>query len=329
MAELSVLSVVPADLRRQFFGGDAELLALGEVRLLDGPAVLSPADLRAAGILVTSWGMPRLTDGMLVDADELVLVAHTGASVKPFVTGALFDRGIRVTQAGQAMARSVAEVALTFTLTLLHQVPRFDHALRDGASWETAASAPERHEIEGCRVGVVGASRTGRAYIQMVQALAGDVAVADPTLTPAEADRLGVPLLGLDDLLRSSRVIALHAPVLRETRRLIGRRELALMQDGAALVNTARSWLTDEEALLAELRSGRLSAGIDVFDQEPLPADAEIRRLPNVVLTPHQAAGTVEGRLRQGGIILDEIRRFRCGEQLLHEVTRESLRWMG
>ena len=288
---------------------------VGEARLLDDVAGLARA-LPGTEVLVTSWGMPVLDAPLLDRAPDLRLVAHIGASVKFFVTDALFARGIRVTQAGQAMARPVAEVALAFTLSLLHRLPRFDHALHAGAEWAVAEQAPPRHEILDCPVGVVGASRTGRAYLELAQALGARVSVSDPYFAG------GVPL---DELLSTSRVVALHAPVLPETRHLLGARELALLPDGAGLVNTARSWLVDEEALLAELRTGRIDAAIDVFDSEPLPVDHELRRLPNVLLTPHQAAGTVEGRIRQGTIVLAEIGRYRSGQPLRHEVTPEML----
>ncbi|OPG02661.1 3-phosphoglycerate dehydrogenase [Microbispora sp. GKU 823] len=276
-------------------------------------------------ILVTGWGMPVLDAALLDLAPSLRLVAHIGASVKFFVTGEVFARGIRVTQAGQAMARPVAEVALAFTLSLLHRIHRFDHALRGGAEWHAAEQAPPRHEILGCRVGVVGASRTGRAYLELVRALGAETVVSDPYF----AGEPGVPAVPLDELLATSRIVALHAPVLPETRHLLGARELALMPDGAGLVNTARSWLVDEEALLAELRTGRIDAAIDVFDAEPLPADHGFRSLPNVLLTPHQAAGTVEARRRQGALVLDEIRRHRAELALRHEVTPEMLERMG
>ena len=155
------------------------------------------------------------------------------------------------------------------------------------------------------------------------------VSVADPLLTDAEAAALGVRRTDLDTLLRTARVVVLHAPVLPETRHLIGARELALMPDGASLVNTARSWLVDETALLAELRTGRLDAAIDVYDAEPLPADHPLRGLRNVLLTPHEAAGTVEGWRRQGDIVLAEIARYRSGRPLQHEVTRADLDRMG
>jgi phosphoglycerate dehydrogenase-like enzyme len=255
----------------------------------------------------------------------LRLVAHTGASVKPFVSPELFDRGVRVTQAGQGMARPVAEVSVTFALALLHRIPRFHNALHDGAAWQDAEAAGPQHEIAGTRVGVIGASRTGRAAIGMLRALGAEVVVADPTLDDAAADAIGVALVPLDELLATSRVTMIHAPTLPETHHLVGARELALMPDGAGLVNTARSWLVDERALVGELATGRLDAALDVYDDEPLPTDHPLRRLPNVLLTPHHAAATVQGRLRQGALVAGEIRRFLAGRALEHEVRREAL----
>jgi len=277
----------------------------------------------AVRALVTSWGQPPLTAAVLDRLPSLEVVAHVGATVRPFVTPELYARGITVTQAGQAMARPVAEVALTFTLALLHQVPRFDHALTAGAPWQRAEDAPPRHELLDSTIGVVGASRTGRAFIALLTALGARVLVADPYLTDAEA--LGVEAVELDELFRRSRVVVLHAPSLPETHHLVDARRLALMPDGAGLVNTARSWLVDEDALVAELRTGRIDAALDVFDAEPLPVDHPLRALPNVLLTPHHAAGTVEGRLRQGRIVLDELARSARGEPLEHTVTPSDL----
>ncbi|WP_238005363.1 hydroxyacid dehydrogenase [Dactylosporangium sp. AC04546] len=324
---VTVVSVPPA-LREQFFPDEigARLAAIADCTLVDDHA---DAALGQAEVLVTAWGFPRLDARLLDRAPRLRLVAHTGASVKPFVTDELFERGIAVTQAGQGMARSVAEVALAFTLALLHRLPRFDHALHAGAEWSAAEQAPPRQEILGCPVGVVGASRTGRAYLELLRALGADVSVADPTLTPADAAGLGARLAGLDELLAGSRIVALHAPVLPETRHLLGARELALLPDGAGLVNTARSWLIDEAALVAELSTGRIDAALDVFDDEPLPVGHPLRALPNVLLTPHQAAGTVQGRRRQGGIVVDEIARYAAGQPLAHAVTRQLLARMG
>ncbi|MDK0517638.1 hydroxyacid dehydrogenase [Streptomyces sp. ML-6] len=283
------------------------------------------AALPGARALITSWGTPRLSEELLDAADRLELVAHTGSAVAPYVTEEVFRRGILVTQAGDAMARPVAEVALAFTLTLLHRIHRFDHALHNGADWNEAGQAPPRHEIHGSPIGVIGASRTGRAYIALARALGARVGVSDPYLSEADARELGVERVPLDELLRGSRIVAVHAPATAETRRMLGARELALMPDGAGLVNTARSWLVDEDALLTELATGRLDAAIDVFDTEPLPTDHPFRSLPNALLTPHQAAGTTECRQQLGASAVEEVLRFLRGDPPLHFVGPEAL----
>jgi phosphoglycerate dehydrogenase-like enzyme len=184
---------------------------------------------------------------------------------------------------------------------------------------------PPRHELHGCPIGVIGASRIGRAYISMVVRLGAQVRVFDPHLSRSEAAILGAHYSEFDDLLRHSQIVSLHAPALPNTREIIGKRELALLPDGAGLVNTARAWLVDTEALLAELRSGRIDAALDVFDTEPLPATDPLRGLPNVLLTPHVAAATVEAYRGAGEIVVAEIARFARQDRLHHEVTVDML----
>ncbi|WP_329172636.1 hydroxyacid dehydrogenase [Streptomyces sp. NBC_01477] len=320
---------VPPHLREQLFAPATwtRLTRAVVPLVLDRPgdrAALA-AVLTDAEILVTGWGAARLDAELLATAPRLRLVAHTGGAVSPYVTPEVYDRGVRVTQAGAAMARPVAEVALAFTLALLHRVHRFDHALRAGEPWEAAEDVPDRHQILGCPIGVIGASRTGRAYIALARALGAEVRVADPYLDQAGADALGVRLSTLDELLAASRITAVHAPALPETHHLLGARELALMPDGAGLVNTARSWLVDEAALLGELRTGRIDAALDVYDTEPLPVAHPLRALPNVLLTPHRAAATVEGRYALGDSTVAEIERHLGGAPLRHAVGRAAL----
>lgn len=311
-------------LRRLFFAPDLwdELADTAGLRLCGTDRDELAACLGEAEIVITGWHTPRLDPELLARAPKLRLVAHTGAAVRFLVCPELFARGIRVSQTGEAMAPAVAEVALAFTLALLHRIHRFDHALHAGGEFEAVQhGSGEANELRDSPIGVIGASRTGRAYLAMVRALGGRPLLADPYATTERAAELGAELVGLDDLMRRSRIVAVHAPAIPETRRLVGRRQLALLRDGAGLVNTARSWLVDSEALLDELRAGRIDAALDVFDEEPLPVDHPLRALPNVLLTPHQAAGAVQVRRRQGRIVVDEIRRFLAGEPLLHEIT--------
>ncbi|MFD7154233.1 hydroxyacid dehydrogenase [Kribbella sp. NPDC059898] len=324
-----VLAATPSYLKMVFAPESmARLETLGDVVILPDPgnADALRAALPGSDVLITSWGAAPLTAEVLDGADRLRLIAHSASSVKHFVTDEVFRRGLRITQAGQAMAEPVAEVSLAFTLSLLHRIQRFDHGMHAGR-WRDPV--PPQHGLTASRIGVVGASRTGAEYIRMLVALGAEVVAYDPYLTDERAAGLGVQRIDLDELLRTSRVVALHAPTLPETHHLIGGRELALMPDGAALVNTARSWLVDMDALLDELRSGRLDAALDVFDEEPLPTDSPFRGLPNVLLTPHQAAATVECYFGMGAITADEIERYAAGQPLRYELTEAALARMG
>lgn len=325
----TVVAVVSEELFAEFFSPeDAERLRAVAAGL-GGSFVrvdrLADAALAEARVVITSWGVGPFDAAVLATLPKLELIAHTGATIKPFATDDLFDRGILVTQAGAGMARSVAEVSLTFTLALLHRVPEMHNALRETAGWWDADAVGVQREILGSPIAVIGASRTGRAYLELIRVLGAEPLLVDPTLDAEAAAALGAELVPLDEALRRAQIVAVHAPTLPETHHLIGRRELALMRDGTGLVNTARSWLVDEAALLDEVRRGRLSAAVDVFDEEPFAADSPFRTLPGVLVTPHRAAGTSQGRLRQGRIVADEIDAFAAGRPLAHTVGRDQL----
>jgi phosphoglycerate dehydrogenase-like enzyme len=124
-------------------------------------------------------------------------------------------------------------------------------------------------------------------------------------------------------------VIILAAALTTETKNLFDKRRLSLMADDSCLINVARGGLIDTESLLAELRAGRLTAALDVTDPlESLPVDHELRKLPNVILTPHIAAGGIEMRRAMGAVAVDEVVRFANGQPPLNRVTREMLATM-
>ena len=127
--------------------------------------------------------------------------------------------------------------------------------------------------------------------------------------------------LPLDELLRTADVVSLHVPLTHETDGLISRERLALLQDGATLVNTARGAIVDEDALVEELVSGRISAGLDVFADEPRVPE-RLLELPNVVLTPHVASATVETRAAMTRVLVDNVLAFLRGEALPNPVDR-------
>jgi len=249
---------------------------------------------------------------------------HSAGTIRPFVPKSLIGDGVRVSQSAAAMARSVAELALYFTLSLLRSLNQVDRAMAHAHDWRRAAAFAPGRTIDSATIGVIGASRVGRAYIAIVRNLGARVNVYDPYLSPDEATALGVRTVSLEELLSTSDVVANHAPVTTETQELLSADRLALLRDGAAFVNTARSAIVDSSALQAELLSGRISAGLDVFDSEPRDPGSPLWNLPNVMLSPHIGATTRESFLHQGRLSVEEIERFLSGAPLLHEVTVDA-----
>lgn len=323
-----LLSIGAAERAAFFPAGSLETLALHAVGLdiVDPEDVPTSEAVALAEIAVVAWGFPRLDADMLSRMPRLRLVVNAASSVRSLVSDTFWESDIPVSQAGAAMSPAVAEMSLTLTLSLLRRVHRMDHALRSGAPWVVAREIERAREISGCRIAVIGASRTGREYIRMCTALGADVRVFDPYL-PAD-DPMSALSAGLDELLSSSDVVAIHAPATAETTGMIGRRELSIMRDGAALVNTARASIVDMDSLFGEVASGRLDAALDVFESEPLPDKDRWRSLSNVLLTGHVSGATRESRARAGQIVIEEIARFLADEELQHRVTRDAVERM-
>jgi phosphoglycerate dehydrogenase-like enzyme len=310
---------------------DAALRAFGEVTFHGDESNLTSEQLaeRVPGFeaVLTSWGTPRFTEAVLDAADQLRIVAHTAGSIKSMLPRPVFERGIVVTHAASAIAGAVADLSLALTMLLLRRVHLNDRLLHDG-QWDAAKDLPMGREIAGTRVGVVGAGYTGRWFIHLLRGVEAEVWVYDPYLSEEAAMQLGVKRVELNTLFEQCQVVSVQAPSTEETYHMIGAEQLHLLQEGACFVNTARSWVIDYDALLAELQTGRFQAALDVFDREPLPEDNPFRVLENVVLTPHIAGASVQARHRQGRWMLEELARFFSGEPLRYQVTVDMLETM-
>ncbi|MEU6352015.1 hydroxyacid dehydrogenase [Streptomyces sp. NPDC047072] len=275
-------------------------------------------------ILVTGWGCPRLDAAVLDAAPKLRAVLHSAGSVKGFATPAVWRRGIAVSSAAEANALPVAEYTLAMILLAGKDVFVRREQMRAGRAfpgWGIVQGIGNH----GRRIGVIGASRIGRRVVELLRPFDLRPVLSDPYVDQAGAAALGVPLLPLDELLRTSEIVTVHAPETPETRRLLGAPELALMPDGAVLLNTARGSLVDHDALLAELRTGRISAILDVTDPEPLPVDSPLLSLPNVFITPHLAGSQGNELARLGEAVVEEARRVAAGEPVAHPVTEAEL----
>lgn len=281
-----------------------------------------PDALAEAEVLVSGWGCPRLTAGAVAAAPRLRAVVHAAGSVKSLVSDAVWERGIAVSSAAHANAGPV----VSYTVALVTLAVRRTLAMAAGyaAGWPGPRA---RSGGDGVTVGIVGASRIGRGVIaELARADAGyRILLSDPYVTDAEARLLGAERVELDELCRRSAVVSVHAPLLPETTGLLDAAKLALLPDGAALINTARGAIVDTDHLAAECAAGRLEAYLDVTDPEPVPPDHPLAALPNVLLTPHIAGAQGTEVRRLGQYAVAEVARWTAGEPLAGEVTRRSL----
>jgi phosphoglycerate dehydrogenase-like enzyme len=281
------------------------------------------ADLLAkADVLVGHWGCPVLDDAAVAAAPRLRLFAYAAGTIKHVVSPAAWRAEVRVSTAAAANARPVAEYTLAVVLLAGKGAFATRERLRDSAA---AAAVPRPIGNLGRRIGVVGASRVGRQVIELLRPFDLEVVVADPYLDDDGAAELGVELVSLEELVETSDVVTVHAPLLPSTRGLIDAPLLARMKDGATLVNTARGAVIDQDALVAELATGRITAVLDVTDPEPLPPDHPLLTSPAAFVTPHiaGAAGTELRRLADA--VITEVERWTRGEPLLHEVRESDL----
>ena len=253
----------------------------------------------------------RVSDEELDLVPDLRLVANYGVGYDMVDVAACRERGISVTNTPGVLDAAVADMTLALILACRRHLVGSDRFVREGR-WRRGWARPELlgRDLAGSTLGLVGMGRIGSEVARRAEAFGMRVG------HHRRSD--GIPL---EELLRSSDVVSLHVPLSMETRDLLSRERLALLQDGATLINTARGAIVDEEALVDELVSGRISAGLDVFADEPRVPE-RLLGLPNVVLTPHIASATAETRAAMTRVLVDNVLAFSRGEPLPNAVDR-------
>jgi phosphoglycerate dehydrogenase-like enzyme len=262
----------------------------------------------SAEVIINVRAHTLLDDEALAHAPRLRLISILGTGTDNVDLAAARARGVTVTNTPGTGATSVAELTLGLILSVVRAIPLSDARLRQGV-WQHV----EGPELEGKTLGVLGLGAIGGRVARMGRALGMRVVAWSYSPDPQRAAQLGVETLAdRDDVFRQADVLTLHLRNTPEVRGLVGRRELGLMKPGAYLINTARGALVDADALADALRAGHLAgAGLDVFSEEPLPADANpFRELSNVVLTPHIGAVTAEANTRSRAMPVDNIIAF-------------------
>ena len=228
---------------------------------------------------------------------KLRMLGMTGARNRSLDVEACTRRGVVVcntvagTAPGQSSDSATAELALGLLLAAARGIPAGDANIRGGRFQE---AVPVGITLSGKTIGVIGLGRLGSYMTRYCQALGMEVLAWSQNLTAEKAQAVGATLVSKEDLLERSDAVSIHVVLSDRSRGLIGAADLARMKPGAILVNTSRGPIVDEAALVEALRARRIVAALDVFDQEPLPADHPLRTAPNTVLMPHLGYGVRE-----------------------------------
>ena len=248
-------------------------------------------------------------------AKNLRLLQLLSAGYDAIDLDAAGSAGVPVCNNGGANAISVSEHAIMLMLTVARRVIRQHDNVASGR-WRGNGPAPRMYELSGKTLGIIGLGNIGKKTARLARAFGMNVIYTDiKRLSEDEADQAGVKFRVLRELLRESDVISLHTPLNESTRHLIGKAELEEMKPEAILVNTARGPVIDEAALCAHLAAGKIfGAGLDVFDQEPPPADNPLFKLDNVVLTAHFAGPTWDNHSARFRNAFDNVQRVERGE---------------
>jgi lactate dehydrogenase-like 2-hydroxyacid dehydrogenase len=250
----------------------------------------------------------------------LRVIANYGAGYDTIDVAACARRGVAVTNTPGVLDAATADFTIGLIIASRMRVVEADAYIRDGR-WRTRGDdALIGQHVTGAVLGIVGLGHIGTAVARRARGFDMTLLYTKRhRLGPDEERQLGLAYRPLDDLLAEADVVSLHVPLTPETDGLLDARRLALIRDGASLVNTARGRVVDEAALVAELVSGRIRAGLDVFAHEP-DVPAELRALANVVLAPHVASVTHATREALTRLLVDNLLAAERGEPLLTPV---------
>jgi phosphoglycerate dehydrogenase-like enzyme len=244
---------------------------------------------RAYPILIALRERTRFDTEFFGALPELELIAQTGNHAYHVDMDAATKAGVLVGMASSDMeamgtiAQSTIELTFGLMLAVLRRIPQTDQAMRRG-EWPSFAG----RTLAGKKLGILGLGRIGREIARLAQAFGMQVLAWGPTLNAERAARSGVTFLELEALLEEADIVTVQLRLSEESRGLLNEQRLRLIGPDGVLINTARGAIVDEKALARLLAEGALgAAGLDVFVEEPLPADSPLRRLDNVVLTSH------------------------------------------
>ncbi len=273
----------------------------------------------ADAVCLVGFGDGTMDDAFYKAAPKLKLVQLLSAGYDRCDIEAARRAGVPICNNGGANSTAVAEHAMLLMLAVCRRLV-WQHSNVAAGRWRgNAVQDVKLYELKGRTLGIVGLGSIGKKVARMAQAFGMTVQYYDILrLTEERADDLGVKFALFDELLKTSDIVSLHVPLTPDTKHMLGAPQLAMMKSTAYLINTCRGPVADEKALIEALGAGTIAgAGLDVFDQEPPPADNPLFTLPNVTLTAHFAGPTWENQYSRFRNAFDNCQRVIRGENPL------------
>lgn len=268
-----------------------------------------------AEILVTTWGAPKITPNVVKSCPAFKYLCHTAGELKWFIERPVIESGFLVTNWGDSTSRSTAEGALAMTFAILRNYHfMVDWMRKDRLYWET----PRKDEgLFEQRVGLHGLGAIAQEYAKLIKPYECRVSAYSPHVPDSVFSQLGIKRAKtLDELYSTNRIISCHASKTPANHHIVNARILSLIEDGGYFINTARGDVVDTEALIAELRKNRITAALDVFEEEPLPADSPLRDMTNCFVVPHRAGPTPDRHQDMGRQAVANVLHYLRGEKL-------------
>ena len=252
---------------------------------------------------------------VLKEAKSLKLVQSLTAGYDKIDMNAAQELNIPVATNGGANSWAVAEHSIALLLALYKRLIQCDRSVREG-KWRQAINGFDTFEVAGKTVGIIGAGNIGRKVARRLKPFETEIVYYDPFPAVDIEAELGARRVSLDELVSSADIISMHAPLLKETWGLVGKREFSLMKQSAVIINTCRAELVDQEAFLEALKTKKIAgAGLDVFFKEPASAEDPFLKLENVVVSPHTAGHACEGWNRRISFAWENIQRVAAGQE--------------
>lgn len=273
-----------------------------------------------ADAIMTGWGHPMIT-GEVLENTSIKLVVHTGGSVGSLVDQGVYDRGVRVLSGNNMYADSVAEGVLAYMFTALRKIPDYISCTKNGG-WRLGNDYSEG--LLDQTVGIVGMGAISKRVIKLLRPFNVSLKLySGYPINQAYLAENNAVQASLEEIFSTCKIVSLHSAMNERTRGMIGKEHFDLLQDGAVFINTARGRIVREEEMIEALKENRFRAMLDVYYQEPLAQDCELRSLPNVYCMPHMAGPTTDRRPVITKRLADNLVKFEQGQEMDLEISRE------